>query len=224
MRRSSPFVLVTLLSAGLAGLSGAPASLAAQSATAADAHPAHRSAVTRATVVLLVRHGEKAAAPAGDPALSEGGAERARALADALGASGVSAIVVTPLIRTRATAQPLADRLGLTPEAVPLDGGVEGHARAVAAAVRRHAGEAVLVVGHSNTVPAIIAALGGPAGPDICDAEYSNLFVLVLQPPAEPKAGAPAGNASGPAQLVRSHYGRPDDPAAVRACDTMTPR
>src|SRR3546814_8290805 len=39
----------------------------------------------------------------------------------------------------------------------PASASVSEHARAVAAAVRRHAGGVVLIVGHSNTVPAIVA-------------------------------------------------------------------
>jgi hypothetical protein len=58
----------------------------------------------------------------------------------------------------------------------------------------------VLVVGHSNTVPKIIAALGGPQMPEICETQFGNLFVL------EP---APAG-----ARLVRSLYGAADPPNA----------
>ena len=54
---------------------------------------------------------------------------------------------------------------------------------AVAEAVRgRYAGRTVLVVGHSNTVSAIIAALGGPAVLPPCDNEFANLWMLVLPP------------------------------------------
>ncbi len=74
--------------------------------------------------------------------------------------------------------------------------------------MRRHAGSVVLVVGHSNTVPSIIAALGGPKLADLCDSAYSNLFVLVL--------GEPGG-----ARLIRSRFGDAD-PAADPACAAMT--
>jgi hypothetical protein len=67
----------------------------------------------------------------------------------------------------------------------------------------------VLVVGHSNTVPAIIAALGGPKLPDLCDAAYSNLFLLHL--PAD--GSAP--------RLVRSQYGVADPPGADRCTAGM---
>jgi broad specificity phosphatase PhoE len=156
-------------------------------------------------MVILVRHAEKAKDGGDDPALSGSGAERAKALAAALADSGVTAIVTTQLRRTGDTAAPLAVARGLTPEVVRVEKGepIPAHAAAVAAAVRRHPGGVVLVVGHSNTVPAIIAALGGPKLPDLADAEYSNLFVLV-----------PGAAQAGPAQLTRTHFGEPDIKAA----------
>lgn len=148
-------------------------------------------------LVLLVRHAEKAAQPADDPPLTAAGAERAQALATAFQDAGVTAIITTQLRRTRETVQPLATARGLTPEVVPVRSGEgEAHVEAVAAAVRRHAGGIVLVAGHSNTIPAIIAALGGPRMPNICESAYANLFILV------PGAGE--------ARLVRSRYGAAD--------------
>ena len=161
------------------------------------------AAQSSATVVILVRHAEKAAAPAADPPLTEAGVARARALATALADANVQAVITTELIRTRETARPLADALGLPLETVHTGtGGV--HARAVADAVRAHAGQTVLVVGHSNTIPSIIAALGGPRFSDICDTQYSNLFVLIVRP-GDKKA-----------DLVVSSYGAPSpDPATT---------
>lgn len=162
-------------------------------------------------MVILVRHAEKAKDGGDDPALSSAGAERAKALAAALADSGVTAIVTTQLRRTGDTAAPLAAARQLTPEVVRIEKGeaIPAYAAAVAAAVRRHPGGVVLVVGHSNTVPAVIAALGGPKLPDLADAEYSNLFVLV--------PGA-AG-----AQLTRTHYGEPDAKAAAAAMRSGEP-
>jgi len=48
----------------------------------------------------------------------------------------------------------------------------------VIAKIREHAEDTVFVVGHSNTVPAIIKALGGP-DVTIGDNEYDNLFIWV---------------------------------------------
>ena len=149
------------------------------------------------SLVLLVRHAEKAAEPATDPPLTAAGVSRAQALAAALGDAGVTAIITTQLRRTRETAQPLATARGLTPEVVPISrGAIAAHVEAAVAAVRRHAGGVVLVVGHNNSVPAIIAALGGSRLPDICESVYANLFVLV-------QSGREA-------RLVKSHYGAAD--------------
>ena len=164
--------------------------------------------IERPALVLLVRHAEKAQEPAGDPPLTAAGAERARALAEALRDAKVTAIVTTQLRRTRDTAQPLAAALGLTPDVVPVgDEDTEVHARAVATAVLRHAGGVVLVVGHSDSVPAIIAALGGPRMPEICANLYSNLYALV-----------PGVDGHG-ARLVHAHYGAADPPRANSGCE-----
>lgn len=151
-------------------------------------------------LVILVRHAERASQPAGDPALTPAGEQRAQALAQALAGSGIQAILTTQLRRTRDTAAPLAAALGITAQVVDAKGGTAAHAKAVADAVKAQQGN-VLVVGHSNTVPAIIAALGGPAIPELCDDAFHHLFVL--QPGAQPRllklrygetSGAPSSN------------------------------
>ena len=190
---------------------------AAPAPATARASGATELSVAKSTIVLLVRHAEKAPVPADDPPLSDVGTARAQALGAALADAGVTAVVVTPRLRTRATAQPVASARGLTPNVVSLEGGLDAHVRAVAAAVRRHAGGVVLVVGHSNTIPAIIGALGGPKLPDLCDASYSNLFTLVLEPGDGVETAPPA------ARLVRAHYGAAD-PAGAGDCAAMAPR
>jgi len=84
---------------------------------------------TESTEVLLVRHGESAAAdPArpfplvdgrGDPPLSVLGRQQAVLVAQRLAATRVDAIYVTSLRRTAETAAPLAARLGLVPRVEP---------------------------------------------------------------------------------------------------------
>jgi broad specificity phosphatase PhoE len=159
----------------------------------------------QATTVLLVRHAEKAAAPANDPLLSDAGQARAAALADALADAGVQVVIVTPFQRTRLTAAPLVEKRGLAPQAVAVS---PTHVADVARAVREHKGQVVLVVGHSNTIPAIVGALGGPKLPDLCDAQYAQLFTLVI-----PEQGTPS--------LVRSQYGAADAPAAGDCAKSM---
>jgi phosphohistidine phosphatase SixA len=150
-------------------------------------------------VVILVRHAEKAAAPADDVALSDAGLLRADSLAAALADARVDAIVTTELRRARETAAPLAAKRHLTPVVVRTEEKMDAHARAVAEAVRR-LGRVVLVVGHSDSVSAIIQALGGPKVPALCETQYAQLFTLVTMPAEPPR-------------LVRSTYGAPDPPA-----------
>ena len=159
------------------------------------------------TVVVLVRHAEKAAAgPDNDPRLTADGRRRAEALAAALKDVKLSAIITTQLHRTVETAQPSADMAGVNPEKIMIDQNdpskIPQNVAAVTAAVRNHPGGTVLVVGHNNTVPAVIAALGAPQLPIICDWEYDRLFMLVLGKDV---------------RLVQSRYGTPSPPA--EACN-----
>jgi phosphohistidine phosphatase SixA len=145
-------------------------------------------------LTVLVRHADRAPAPPGDPPLSAAGVKRADDLAAALRDMKFSAIITTQLIRTRETARPVASALGIVPEIVPNNSGqAEAHIKAVEGAVRKHRGETLLVVNHSNVLPAIIAALGGPRLGPICESVYDDMFVLV------PVAGS--------LQFLHSHYG-----------------
>lgn len=171
---------------------------------------AHAASQAGPTSVILVRHAEKAAVAGDDPPISELGHERGRALANALIASPPTAIVVSSRIRTAETAGDIAKATGVTPQLISLDGGGAAHIAAVAAAVRQAHG-VVLVVGHSNTIPAVIKALGGPTLPDICDATYSLLFVLT--PSRDNK----------PATLVISRYGASEPPPPT-TCQAMMPK
>ncbi len=168
------------------------------------------TASAQPALVVLVRHGEKQPTPADDPSLSEAGVRRAAALDSALRDLVPTTIVVSTRKRTVETAAVVARRTGVKPTVITLDGGGASHVRAVAEAVQRARG-VVLVVGHSNTVPAIVTALGGPKLPDLCDASYATLFLLI---PARDGALAP---------LVRAHYGLPDAMGADQ-CPGMVPR
>jgi broad specificity phosphatase PhoE len=152
------------------------------------------------TLVILVRHAEKAATPADDPPLTAAGEARARALVAALADTRLNAIFTTQFLRTRNTAALIAQKAGIEPRWFKADDDTPAHVKSVVDAIRsRPPGDAVLVVGHSNTVPAIIGALGGPKMFDLCETEYSNLFILIFAPAAH--------------RLIRSQYGIPDPPA-----------
>lgn len=160
------------------------------------------------SLIVLVRHAEKASPTDPDPSLSDIGKARAMALVEALRNTTPSAIVVTSRKRTAETGEPLATKLGIKETVVALEGmSAAAHITAVADAVRKQKG-VVLVVGHSNTVPAVVKALGGPALPDICDASYATLYVL--QPARDGK----------PAQLVVGQYGAAD-PVGAATCGGM---
>ncbi len=125
-------------------------------------------------VVYLVRHAEKAD-DSRDPALSAEGVERAHLLARVLADAGITRIISSDFQRTRDTAAPLADRLGLTVEIY------DPRALDQVAQDLRDAGGRVLVSGHSNTTPQLVELLGGQPGTPIRDAdEYDRLYVLTL--------------------------------------------
>jgi broad specificity phosphatase PhoE len=146
------------------------------------------------TVVIVVRHAERAPG-SGDPPISEIGRARAAALADLLKSANVAAIITTQLQRTKQTAEPLATALGITGTVVNTSD-IARHAADVAAAARQHSGKTVLVVGHSNTVPAIVAALGGPKFPDLCEPEYDAVFTVII-------------DGAGTARVIKSRFGAP---------------
>jgi len=157
----------------------------------------------QATTVILVRHGEKVD-ESSDPDLSEAGKARAEALRRTLAAAPVERVYVTQYKRTQQTAAPTAETNRVTPVVIQARGGAPVFADSIRKAP---AGSTVLVVGHSNTLSAIIEALGGPKIGDLCDKEYATLFVLEL----------PAGKAP---KLIRASYGMPDAPEAT-ACQPM---
>ena len=155
------------------------------------------------TTVFVVRHAEKAAEPKADPPLTEAGAARAELLINALNGQSLGAAFSTDFQRTRETASPAAARFGLTTELV--DARAKDHVQQVASAVlTKHRGETVLVVGHSNTVPDIVAALGAPRPGDICDAEFDWLFVVRVP-------------ASGPSTVEQRRYGARTEDESCRA-------
>lgn len=148
------------------------------------------------TVVIIVRHAEKAATPADDPELTEAGRARAEKLADIGVGAGVEVVFTTQVRRTRDTAAPLAARRGLTPQVrgvtrATLDEHIKSLGKEI---LDSHRGKTVLVVGHSNTAPRIAALLSNQTIPDLDDAtEFDAIFVVVI-----PDSGAP--------RLIRAKY------------------
>jgi broad specificity phosphatase PhoE len=112
-------------------------------------------------------------APA-DPLLSAAGQARAERLAQMLADAGITAIYATEFRRTQDTGQPLGAKLGVPVRPMP----AKDTAGLVAKLKADHAKDVVLVIGHSNTVPDVIKALGG-AAVTVGDTEYDSLFIVV---------------------------------------------
>jgi broad specificity phosphatase PhoE len=147
------------------------------------------------TIVLIVRHAEKAS-DAEDSPLTEAGVERSRALVGVAEAAGVSVIYTTQFKRNRDTAQPLSERLKVAVTELPVRDlqNPGDYGKTLARDItEKHAGQTVLVVGHSNTIPLVLEALTGRPAP-VDHAEYGDLFIVSVPP-------------SGAAGLIKAQYG-----------------
>lgn len=122
------------------------------------ATPADRTSRTEADGVMfvLVRHAEKAKDDPKDPTLSEAGIARAERLAASLADARVLAVYATPYRRTQLTAAPTARSHGLDVRTYDAALPATEFAQQLRTSHRR---DTVLVVGHSNTIPALAGAL-----------------------------------------------------------------
>lgn len=132
------------------------------------------------TTIVLVRHAEKQLGTIEDPPLTQEGDERAQRLASLFGERSqigeVHAIYATKTRRAQATAAPLAARLGLA--VITADESPDALARRVR---REQHGRAALIVGHSNTVPQVVAALTGRRDiPAIADDDYGTIYIVTV--------------------------------------------
>ena len=194
--------VATLAALLAAAASLPPAAARAQPGTGQRSATPAPGPAAAATVVLVMRHAERADAGAGagnammaaDPGLSAAGVARARAFAEALREGEVSAVYVTQYRRTRDTGAPIA---GMATAGAPIAGtagvpvierpvsaaNAAGYGAALAREIReRHGGRTVAVVGHSNTVPEIVAALSGRPAPALTERDYGDVFVVILAP------------------------------------------
>jgi 2,3-bisphosphoglycerate-dependent phosphoglycerate mutase len=131
------------------------------------------STATAQSTVFFVRHAEKADATK-DPDLSEAGRARADALAKMLKDANITAIYATEFKRTQQTAAPLAKALDITVTTLPAK-----NSAALIEKLRASNGNA-LVVGHGDTIPDLIKALGISELINVGENDYDNLFAVVL--------------------------------------------
>lgn len=140
---------------------------------------------TRSQTIYIVRHAEKASSEAmtaagsspNDPVLSEAGKARANALRKELLRKKIAYIFTTNTIRTKTTAQPLAEFWSIpiqTYSPMPKASFIDSVKRL---------GKNVLIVGHSNTVDDLANAFAGKkvVEGDLADSEYDNLFIITLK-------------------------------------------
>ncbi|HEV7270078.1 phosphoglycerate mutase family protein [Pseudoxanthomonas sp.] len=145
---------------------------------------------------VVVRHAEKATDDPEDPRLSAAGEARAALLAERLRDAPLVAVYATEFRRTRQTAQPTAEA-----HALPLTAYyARGPAAEIAAQWKQaHRSGTVLVVGHSNTVPDLVAALCGCATTAMDETEYDRMSIVHF-------------DADGRATLDVQRYGAPTGP------------
>ena len=143
------------------------------------------TAANAAPVIFIVRHAEKASTGGNDPDLSLQGQKRADALAHILKDSEIRSLFVTEFKRTQETAAPTARAAHVTPTVIPAN-----DIRPLVEKLRALNGNA-LVVGHGNTIPDLLKALGIATPVSIPDDDYTEIFAVI-------DGDAP--------QLLRLHY------------------
>lgn len=133
------------------------------------------SADTRPTVIYMVRHAERSRVNPQDPPITAAGRLRASMLSQTLRSVPLAAIYSTELQRTRQTIKPIADRTGIQPTIIPRSNPTE--------LVRRlqndHAGQSVLVSGHSHSIPGLLQTLGVQEEVYLHRGDYDRLFVVI---------------------------------------------
>lgn len=126
------------------------------------------------TTFILVRHAETTGSGS-NPNLSVDGQSRATRLSQMLDKVNLHAVYSSNFKRTSLTAQPTATAKGLTIITYdPTDPG-----NIAAQVLHNYPLGAVLIVGHSNTIPELLNVLvGSNTFPDISESEYDNLFIV----------------------------------------------
>ena len=128
--------------------------------------------VSSTTTIFIVRHAEKDA----DGQLSEAGIRRAKALSRFLANQNISAVYSTDYARTLNTAKPTAIAAGHKVQTYSPRTTQEWFAGLKS----KHAGQNILIVGHSNTVVPLVNGLGAKMTYEIGELDYQNLFIVAV--------------------------------------------
>ncbi len=137
--------------------------------------------VAAPTTLYLVRHAEKEVGPGADPnnpPLTAIGRARAEQLAQVLTKVDLAAVYSTPYRRAINTAAPTAREQGLS--VIEYDPKLDLR-RLADSLTQLHAGRAILIVGHSNTVPGILNALSQSSDyPDLQEGDHDGVYRAVV--------------------------------------------
>lgn len=133
--------------------------------------------------VFLIRHAEKIISTDKDPALAEAGIQRANALVDLFSNAQPSAIFATQYQRTQLTAKPLSMALDvpITILEINADNTAQYPALLMQQICTLPKDSNVLVVGHSNSLPAIVGGWINVAVKPIADDEYNRIFMVKIK-------------------------------------------
>lgn len=154
------------------------------------------AALAAQTTIHVVRHAEKDRSNPSDrdPSLTKAGVARAKALANVLRSVKLTAIYATDYKRTRETAAPVAKQAGLEPRVPEPD----TTTRLLQHLVEDHKDGQVLVVAHSNTMPAILRGLGIKKKLGLLIEGYDNHFTVLVAK-------------DGKTTMLHLHYGKRSD-------------
>ncbi len=146
-----------------------------------ETSPTYQSPPGTKTTIILLRHAGRDiySAEADDP-LTWQGKRRAQHLPEVIGDMGVSAIYCTNLQRNRATAQPLADHLGLKLNLVSQSRLYDYKKLSrdlLDTFLTKHAGGVVVWVGNIRNVEEMYKLLDGTGSPPT---KYGDVFIVVI--------------------------------------------
>lgn len=178
MRISKPSLIVALLC------------LCAMDVRASGEKPDDASPQVGPTTFFVVRHAERLGK---EDKLNEAGVKRALVLRDLMASQRIKAVYSSKTKRTENTVKPVADAAKL--KILSYDPLPHPKPEWFKSLVRKHQGQSVLIVGHSNTVIPFVNSLGGKFKKKTLDHdEYHRLYIVQVF-------------ADGKTQVVRINFG-----------------
>ncbi len=136
---------------------------------------------------FIVRHADRSGA---EDLLTDAGKKRANALRDFMAHQNIKAVYSTDTTRTQDTAKPTARKANLEIQSYvpkPRDPWYRS-------LMKKHEGQSVLIVGHSNTVVELVNGFGARMKYRIGEADFHSMFIVSVP-------------SDGPPQAVRINYG-----------------